>query len=98
MQSRSTKSQGQTLKKVCFDVRDYPFAHGQLYVGTSRVRYRRDMLMLTRQNHVRDGHALTKNVVYSELRLSCYYLAAAAMYRPTQINEVVNVGLKKKSL
>ncbi len=61
------KSQGQTLKKVCFDVREHPFAHRQLYVGTSRVRNRRDILMLTRPSHVHDGRALMRNVVYSEL-------------------------------
>ena len=61
------KSQGQTLRRICYDVREHPFAHGQLYVGTSRVRNRRDILMLTRPSHLLDGKALTKNVVYPEL-------------------------------
>ncbi len=39
----------------------------QLYVGTSCVRNRRDILMLMRLSHVHDGRALTRNVVYSEL-------------------------------
>ena len=34
------KSQGQTLDKVCLDLREHQFAHGQLYVGASRVRSR----------------------------------------------------------
>lgn len=29
------KSQGQTLNKVCLDLREPPFAHGQLYVGAT---------------------------------------------------------------
>ncbi len=49
------KSHGQTLKKVCFDVREHPFTHGQLYVGTSRVRNGRDILMLMRLSHVHDS-------------------------------------------
>ena len=61
------KSQGQTLRRICYDVREHPFAHGQLYVGTSRVRNRQDILMLTRPSHLLDGKALTKNVVYPEL-------------------------------
>ena len=64
---RVNKSQGQTLQRICYDVREHPFAHGQLYVGTSRVRKRRDILMLTRPSHLLDGKALTKNVVYPEL-------------------------------
>ena len=64
---RVNKSQGQTLQRICYDVREHPFAHGQLYVGTSRVRNRRDILMLTRPSHLLDGKALTKNVVYPEL-------------------------------
>ena len=48
-------------------VRDHPFAHGQLYVGTSPVRNRRDNLMLTWLSHLHDGKALTKNMVYPEL-------------------------------
>ncbi len=33
------KSQDQTLKKVCFDVRDHPFAHAQtsVYADSSSV-------------------------------------------------------------
>ena len=32
------KSQGKTLDRVVVDVRNPPFAHGQLYVALSRVR------------------------------------------------------------
>ena len=49
------------------DVREHPFAHEQLYIEMSRVRNRRDILMLTRPSHLLDGKALTKNVVYPEL-------------------------------
>jgi ATP-dependent DNA helicase PIF1 len=45
------KSQGQTLSKVWFDVRQHPFAHGQLYVGTCRVRNWRDISILTQPSH-----------------------------------------------
>ena len=58
------KSQGQTLRRICYDVREHPFAHGQL---VSCVRNRQDILMLTRPSHLLDGKALTKNVVYPEL-------------------------------
>ncbi len=49
------KAQGLTLKKVCFNVREHPFAHRQQYVVTSRVRNRRDILMLKRPSYVHDG-------------------------------------------
>ena len=61
------KSQGQTLRKVCFDIREHPFAHGQLYVGTSRIKNRNDILILTRADHIHNERALTKNIVYTEL-------------------------------
>ena len=72
------KSQGQTLGKICYYVSDHPFAHGQLYVSTSHVRNRRDILMLTRSSHLHDGKALTKNVVYPELLPSSEWGGRAA--------------------
>ena len=65
------KSQGQTLSKVCLDLREPPFTHGQLYVGASRVKTREDILVLTRKEHLEDDRALNKNIVYSELLRSC---------------------------
>ncbi len=56
------------ILKVCFDMRP-PFAHGQLYVGTSRIRNRRDILMLTQPSHLHDRRALMKNVVDRKLLL-----------------------------
>ena len=53
------KSQGQTLDKVCVDLREHPFAHGQLYVAASRVRNSNNILVLTQDSHLRDGCALT---------------------------------------
>lgn len=40
------KSQGQTLSRVLLDVRNPIFAHGQLYVGISRVGHRDHILAL----------------------------------------------------
>ena len=61
------KSQGQTLNKVCFDLREPPFAHRQLYVGASRVRIRQDILVFTWPEHLENNIALTKNNIYREL-------------------------------
>ena len=61
------KSQGQTLNRVCIDLREHPFAHGQLYVAASRVRNSSDILILTQNDHFQDGCALTRNIVYREL-------------------------------
>ena len=54
------KSQGQTLDKVCVDLRDHPFAHGQLYVAASRVRNSNNILILTQDNLKEDGCAWRK--------------------------------------
>ena len=61
------KSQGQTLDRVCLDLREHPFAHGQLYVGASRVRNRSNILVLTLDDHLHHCCALTKNIVYQDL-------------------------------
>ena len=68
------KSQGQTLDKVCVDLREHPFAHGQLYVAASRVRNSNNILILTQDNLKEDGCALTKNIVYRELLPSMDHL------------------------
>jgi ATP-dependent DNA helicase PIF1 len=61
------KSQGQTLDRVCLDLREHPFAHGQLYVGASRVRSQSNILILTLDDHLHHSCALTKNIVYQDL-------------------------------
>jgi hypothetical protein len=61
------KSQGQTLDKVCVDLREHPFAQGQLYVAASRVRNSNNILILTQDSLLQDGCALTRNIVYQEL-------------------------------
>ena len=60
------KSQGQTLDKVCVDLREHPFAHGQLYIAANCVR-NSNILVLSQDSHLLDGCALTKNIVYREL-------------------------------
>ena len=42
----SSKSQGQTLRRVVVDLRSQCFAHGQLYVALSRVRNAADVRFL----------------------------------------------------
>ena len=61
------KSQGQMLDRVCLDLREHPFAHGQLYVGASHVRNRSNILVLTLDDHLHHSCALTKNIVYQDL-------------------------------
>ena len=62
------RAQGATLKKCGLDLREDPFAHGQLSVGLSRNQTRNDILILTLPEKVNpDGFAVTANVVYSEL-------------------------------
>ena len=61
------KSQGLTLDRVCLDLREHPFAHGQLYVRASRVRNRSNILVLTLDDHLHHTCALTKNIVYQDL-------------------------------
>lgn len=38
------KSQGQILDRICLDLREHPFTHGQLYVGASHVKNRSNIL------------------------------------------------------
>ena len=40
------QSQGKTLKHAVIDIRNQPFAHGQLYVAFSRVKRREDITVL----------------------------------------------------
>ena len=61
------KSQGKTLGRVVVDLRKPPFAHGMLYVVTSRVCDRMDILLLVNPDQVVDGHVVTPNIVIKEL-------------------------------
>ena len=62
------RAQGATLNKTAVDLRTDCFAHGQLAVALSRVRSRRDLLVLTKKEKLDEaGHALTRNVVYKEI-------------------------------
>lgn len=46
------KSQGQTLVRVCMDLQEKPFAHGQLYVASDCVRKGSDIHVLPRAAQV----------------------------------------------
>lgn len=62
------RAQGQTVDRMCFDLRRHPFAHGHLYVGLSRVRKSADMLILTTDDRVdENGYAKVCNVVFKSL-------------------------------
>ena len=63
------KSQGKNLKFAVVDLRNAPFAHGQLYVALSRVRCGEDIFLLCDAGMVKTDHPLygpcvvTTNVV-----------------------------------
>ena len=64
------RAQGVTLNRTGVDLRTDCFAHGQLAVALSRVRSRKDLLILTSKDKLDEsGHALTKNVVYKVILL-----------------------------
>ncbi|KAG2047535.1 hypothetical protein BDR06DRAFT_897183, partial [Suillus hirtellus] len=58
-------SQGLTLQKAVLDLRTDSFAHGQLYTALSRVRGRRHIQALFREQE----EETTANVVYRRLLL-----------------------------
>jgi hypothetical protein len=61
------RAQGSTLSKAVLDLRTPVFAHGHLYVGLSRVRTSRDIVVVGPAEHIQDGCLRTRNVVYAEL-------------------------------
>ena len=64
------RAQGATLRRCGLDLRQDPFAHGQLSVGLSRNQTRHDILILTTPERLTaEGFATTLNVVYKELLL-----------------------------
>jgi len=68
------KSQGQEYDTVLIDLRQQPFAHGQLYVALSRVKYADKVTVLinerqTRRTDIADLHAMLYNIIYPELLL-----------------------------
>jgi len=74
------KSQGQELDRTLLDLRNPPFAHGELYVGLSSVRGAsnvaifsdgKNVLIGSREGSEDDGDRIptTVNVVYNELSL-----------------------------
>lgn len=62
------KSQGQTLARVCFDLRSPVFTHGAGYVGLGRVQGADDLAVLLGEDaRGPDGRFYILNIVYAEL-------------------------------
>jgi hypothetical protein len=62
------KSKGQEYKAVGLDITQDFFAHGQLYVATSRVAEHGDLSLFTTEDRLTaDGVPFANNVVYSEV-------------------------------
>lgn len=62
------KSQGQTLARVCFDLRSPVFTHGACYVGLGRVQGADDLAVLLGEDaRGPDGRYYILNIVYAEL-------------------------------
>jgi ATP-dependent exoDNAse (exonuclease V) alpha subunit len=64
------KCQGQTLDKIAIDLRSQVFAHGYLYVATSRIRQYANICfyILRGQEEDKDKNVtFVKNVVYKDL-------------------------------
>ena len=61
------RCQGATLDRTGVDLREEPFAHGQLLVALSRVRSRKDIIILTTPDQLKGKTVSTRNVVYNEL-------------------------------
>lgn len=63
------KTQGQTLDKVLFDVRESVFSHGAMYVALSRVRKFSNVAFIINEENVSndESHILLKNIVYKEI-------------------------------
>jgi len=68
------KAQGQTLEKVVMDVRDMVFAHGQIYVGFSRVRNYDAMALIVNYSCIHNeenNECSIINIVYKEAIDEC---------------------------
>jgi hypothetical protein len=64
----TNKSQGQTLARVCYDLRQPVFTHGACYVGLGRVEEAEDLaLLLGEDAQGPDGRWYILNIVYTEL-------------------------------
>ena len=61
------RCQGATLDKTGVDLREEPFAHGQLLVALSRVRSSKDIIILTTPDQLHKYTVSTRNIVYAEL-------------------------------
>ena len=62
------RSQGATLNRSGVDLREEPFAHGQLLVALSRVRSATDICILINPiDRVNENTFRTRNVIYREL-------------------------------
>ena len=62
------RSQGATLDRSGLDLREEPFAHGQLLVALSRVRTSKDICILLNEDSIIDEKTFkTRNVAYHEL-------------------------------
>ena len=86
------KSQGQTLARVCFDVRSPVFTHGASYVAMGRVEEAADLALLVGDDAIGpDGRCYILNIVYSELVNGVFAGSDVGARRPFSVGTIPRI-------